>query len=495
LGAGVVGRAGAGTSRGPKTMTIVGSVEIVLYDTLTVRKQPLRPRAGRDVGIYVCGPTVYSRVHIGNARPFVVFALLARFLTRTGLDVTLVCNITDVNDKIYAAAAGGDSQALAREMTAHYVADTDRLGLGRPDHEPLASESIPAIIEEIEALIARGCAYEAAGDVYFRVRADPAYGGLSGRDIEQMDQGEGVDGAERKRDGLDFALWKAQKPGEDVAWDSPWGRGRPGWHIECSAMAESLLGVGFEIHGGGIDLAFPHHENEAAQTRCARGGELAQIWMHNGMLELGTEKMGKSLGNVAALHDVLDDYGRDAVVMYLCGAHYRQPTAFGPVELDQAAASVARVREAARRLSSGHSPADMRPLRERFFAALADDFNTPTALAAVWDWIREANRRTGAAAGSLQPPNGSGRAPREADPRTVGSDDLREMLDVLGLANLLDDLGPSVPQVVLDLATERQAARSSRDFELADKLRASIEELGWSVRDAGGGFELVAADA
>jgi cysteinyl-tRNA synthetase len=450
-------------------------VEISLYDTLAGRKQVLRPRDGRAVGIYVCGPTVYSRVHIGNARPFVVFALLARFLARAGLDVTLVSNITDVNDKIYAAAAGRDSGQLAREMAAHYVADTDRLGLGRPDHEPLASESIAAIIEETQTLIDRGHAYEAGGDVYFRVRSDPAYGGLSGRDIEQMDQGEELEGADRKTDALDFALWKAQKPGEDIAWDSPWGRGRPGWHIECSAMAESLLGVGFEIHGGGLDLTFPHHENEAAQTRCARGAELAKIWMHNGMLETGSEKMGKSLGNVTSLHGVLDEHGRDAVVMYFCGGHYRQPIAFGPQELAQAAASVVRVRGAARRLRPGPSPLDMGLLRERFFAALADDFNTPQALAAIFDWIREANRRTDA-----------------ADAEPVGSDDLREMLDVLGLANLLDEPGAVAPEDVVALADERQAARAARDFGLADRLRDTIEELGWSVRDAGDGFELVA---
>ncbi|HEX3872516.1 MAG TPA: cysteine--tRNA ligase [Solirubrobacteraceae bacterium] len=450
-------------------------MEISLYDTLTGARKPLRPRDGRTVGMYVCGPTVYSRVHIGNARPFVVFAQLARFLRRTGLDVRLVCNITDVNDKIYAAAAGGDSAALAAEMAGHYIADTDRLGLGRPDAEPLASESIPAIVDEIEALIERGHAYEAGGDVYFRVRSDPSYGGLSGRDVDQMDQGEDVDGSARKTDALDFALWKAQKPGEDVAWDSPWGRGRPGWHIECSAMAESLLGVGFEIHGGGVDLAFPHHENEAAQTRCARGAELAQIWMHNGMLELGTAKMGKSVGNVAALHDVLDEYGRDAVLIYLSSGHYRQPIAFGRPELAQATSSVARIRGVARRLVLGPSPADMSPLRERFFAALADDFNTPAALAAVYDWVREANRR--------------------AEATAAGSDDLREMLDVLGLANLVDDASRQAPDAVVGLAADRQAARLARDFAAADRLRTAIEELGWSVRDAGDGFELVARDA
>jgi cysteinyl-tRNA synthetase len=284
-----------------------------------------------------------------------------------------------------------------------------------------------------------------------------------------MDQGEDVEGAERKLDPADFALWKAQKPGEDAAWDSPWGRGRPGWHIECSAMAESILGTDFEIHGGGIDLVFPHHENEAAQTRCARGEELARIWMHNGLLELAGKRMGKSVGNVAPLHEVLDEYGRDAVVLYFCGAHYRQPISFGAHELAQAAATVGGIREAGRRLTRGPSPAEMRRLRDRFFAALADDFNTPQALAAVFDWIREANGRD-------QP---------------AGGDDLREMLGVLGLANLLDDGGAPVPPEVAARAEERRAARAARDFARADELRAEIEALGWSIRDAGDGFELL----
>src|SRR5207302_5859159 len=238
---------------------------ITLHDTRSGERRPLESREPGRVGVYACGPTVYGRIHVGNARPFVVFALLARFLAHEGYEVTLVENITDVNDKIYdaARAAGVPSAELAREMTAAYVADTDRLELGRPDHEPLASETIGPIVQLIGDLIDSGHAYVAEGDVYFRVRSYPAYGELSHRDVDAMDQGEGGEGAERKDDPLDFALWKAQKEGEDTAWDAPWGRGRPGWHIECSAMAEQLLGVGFDIHGGGSDLVFPHHENEA----------------------------------------------------------------------------------------------------------------------------------------------------------------------------------------------------------------------------------------
>ncbi|MDX6359436.1 MAG: cysteinyl-tRNA synthetase, partial [Nocardioidaceae bacterium] len=369
--------------------------EIRLHDTQTGRRRALETREPGKVGIYACGPTVYNRIHIGNARPFVVFSQLKRFLEHEGYDVTFVANVTDINDKIYdaARAAGVPSDELAREMTAHYVADTDGLGLGRPDQEPLASATIGPIEELIQALLDNGSAYAVDGDVYFRVRSDPQYGSLSHRAVDDMDQGEGVEGSDRKEDPLDFALWKAEKPDEDTAWDAPWGRGRPGWHIECSAMAEELLGVGFEIHGGGNDLTFPHHENEAAQTRRARGAELSRIWMHNGMLQMSGEKMAKSVGNIAALAEVLDEHGRDTVLMLFTGAHYRQPMQFDDTTLAQAAASVRRVREAARRLTQGPTPPELAVLKDRFFAALADDFNTPAALAAVFDWVKEANRR------------------------------------------------------------------------------------------------------
>jgi cysteinyl-tRNA synthetase len=438
-----------------------------LYDTRTRSVRELEPREPGRVGIYACGPTVYARIHIGNARPFVVFSLLKRFLSAVGFEVRLVINVTDVNDKIYAAAQDASSVELAAAMTAAYRADTDRLGLGRPDHEPCASESIDAIVEEIETLIARGYAYVADGDVYFRVRRDGEYGALSRRDLDAMDQGEDGEGQERKEDPLDFALWKAQKEGEDSAWDTPWGRGRPGWHIECSAMAEGLLGVGFDIHGGGLDLLFPHHENEAAQTRCARGGELARLWMHNGMLASGDgEKMSKSVGNIAALHEVLDRHGRDAVILYFASAHYRQPIVYGDEQLAAAGASIARIRDVAARLRPGESPPALRPLRERFFAALADDFNTPSALAAMWEWIREANRGGG----------------------EVGDGDLRAMLGVLALENLFERSG--VPEAVSELAAARLRAREEGDYARADELRAEIEAAGWSVRDRPGGFEL-----
>jgi cysteinyl-tRNA synthetase len=445
--------------------------ELRLYDTRTRTLAPFAPRDPGRVAIYACGPTVYDRIHIGNARPFVVFSLLKRFLRRLGYAVTLAINITDVNDKIYAAATaqGLASEELARRMTAHYLADTDRLALGRPDHEPLASDWIEAIVAEIATLVAGGHAYVAGGDVYFRVRGDRQYGTLSRREPDQMDQGEDVEGAALKEDPLDFALWKARKPGEDSHWDSPWGAGRPGWHIECSAMSEGLLGTGFDIHGGGLDLLFPHHENEAAQTRCARGGELARVWMHNGMVELGAEKMAKSIGNIAPLHEVIDEYGRDVVILYFCGAHYRQPIDFSAAALAQARANVTRLREVARKLVPGASPPELAPLRERFFASLAEDYNTPSALAALWEWVREANR--GAA--------------------RLGDGDLRAMLDVLGLANLLAAPVRSAPPEIVALAQERETARAQRDFARADTLREQIAAAGWIVRDGPAGFELI----
>src|SRR6202035_345950 len=322
--------------------------EIVLHDTLSGELKPLLPRDPGRVGVYACGPTVYSRIHIGNARPFVLFSLLKRFLEHEGYDVNLVINVTDVNDKIYDAARAQERQSaeLAAEMTDRYRADTEALGLARPDHEPLASDTMAEIIDYIQTLVERGHAYEAGGDVYFRVRSDPDYGTLSHRQLENMDQGEDIDGAARKEDPLDFALWKAHKPGEDTLWESPWGPGRPGWHIECSAMAERFLGVGFDIHGGGSDLVFPHHENEAAQTRAARGSELARLWVHNGMIQLTGEKMAKSQGNIAPLHDALAEYGPQAVLMYLISGHYRHPLAFSDAALEQAQANVSRIREA-----------------------------------------------------------------------------------------------------------------------------------------------------
>ena len=449
--------------------------EVRIQDTLTGAVRALDPRNPPRVGIYACGPTIYARIHVGNARPYIVFTLLKRFLEHEGYDVTLVVNITDVNDKIYAAAQerGIPSEQLAREMAEAYVSDTDALGLGRPDHEPKASETIAGIVELIEALIERGHAYEARGDVYFRVASFDGYGKLSNRPLDEMQQGEGDDSAELKESPQDFALWKARKPGEDTWWEAPWGEGRPGWHIECSAMAERILGIDFEIHGGGSDLVFPHHENEIAQTEAARGKPLARLWMHNGMVEMDSEKMAKSVGNTRLLHGALEEFGRDAFVMWMVGSHYRKPVSYTEETMEDATGAVARLREVARRLDPDAPPAaELDALAEHFFDRLADDFNTPAARGVLFDWVAEANRRLD-------------------DGERLGAGRLREMLHALGLETVLERADEEAPDEIERLAADREAARAARDFEQADRLRDEIAERGWEVRDTAAGARLV----
>jgi len=445
--------------------------QLRIHDTLSGEVVPVEPGEGGRVGIYACGPTVYGRIHVGNARPYVVFSLLKRFLDHEGYDASLVINVTDVNDKIYDAARerGVPSEELAREMTAAYVEDTNGLGLGRPDHEPKATETIAAIIALIGDLVDSGHAYERGGDVYFRVASYDGYGKLSNRPLEEMQQGEGDDAAELKESPQDFALWKGRKEGEDTWWESPWGDGRPGWHIECSAMAEAVLGVPFEVHGGGSDLVFPHHENEIAQTEAARGTALARTWMHNGMVQMGDEKMAKSVGNIRLLHGALDEFGRDAFVMWMVGAHYRKPVAYTEEALEDAGRAVDRVRDVLRRLDAGAPGLD--DYAESFFDALADDFNTPQARAVLFDWVAEANRRIDAG-------------------ERVGPGRLEEMLHALGLETLLGQ-EEDAPEELQRLAAEREEARAARDFERADRIRDELAGSGWEVRDTPDGARLV----
>jgi cysteinyl-tRNA synthetase len=421
-----------------------------LYDSLTRGKVDL-PEPPGPIRMYVCGSTVYHRVHVGNSRPFVLAMWLRSWLERTGYDVTLVHNITDVDDKVYVEAAAREvaSRDLAEWATGWFVEDTDGLGLGRPDVEPRASETMPEIIAFIRELLAGDLAYVAEGDVYFRVARFADYGGLSGAKLDDMVAQEPN---ELKEDPRDFALWKAQKPNEDAAWDSPWGPGRPGWHIECSAMAEKHLGQAFEIHGGGLDLLFPHHENERAQS-CSLGHPYAQVWMHNGMLELDAEKMSKSLGNVVTLQNVLETWGRETLLVYLLTAHWRKPVDFTDQVLTQAAAQAEAFRNVFR------SPSEPAPEGswERFVTALDDDFNTPDALAVMHEW-----------------------RDREL---------LERALEVFGLASLAERA--EAPAEAVALAEQREQARALRDFDEADRLRGEIAGLGWEVRDVADGFQLV----
>ena len=459
-----------------------------IYNTLTKRKEPLDAGPDGEVGIYVCGPTVYSRIHIGNARPFVVFSVLKRYLTRRGgLRVRFVSNLTDVNDKIYDAAIreGRPSAEVAEHYGRVYKEDTDRLGLGRPDHEPTVTETMPQIIELIGALVDRGLAYPAGGDVYYRVDRFEGYGKLSGRKLDEM---VSTDPGEAKEHPLDFALWKGRKEGEDTWWDAPWGPGRPGWHIECSAMAEALLGVDFAVHGGGIDLVFPHHENEIAQTEGARQAPLAKIWMHNEMLELGGEKMAKSVGNIAPLAEVLDAWPAEVVVTFFLTSHYRSKLPFTEERLQQAREWCDRLRNAIRALDRAiAAPGEgqdagltetLMTARARFFAALDDDFNTPEAFGVLADLVRATN---GAVEGARPGENQL----REARHMLV------DLLDVFGLASL--ESGEDVPEDVLALARERDAARAAKDWARSDTLRDEIRARGFEVRDTPEGTQVYLA--
>jgi cysteinyl-tRNA synthetase len=419
-----------------------------LYSTLTRRPEELPPPPG-PIRMYFCGSTVYQRVHIGNARPFLLAMWLKRWLERTGYETKLVHNITDVDDKVYAAAAaqGLGSRELAEQATQWFLEDTDDLGLGRPDHEPRASETIPQIVELIEELIERELAYAVDGDVYFRVARFPDYGRLSGQKPDQVEEQEPNP---LKEDPRDFALWKAQKPVEDAGWPSPWGPGRPGWHIECSAMAEKYLGPEFEIHGGGLDLRFPHHENELAQSRGA-GRPFAHVWLHNGMLEVAEEKMSKSIGNVYTLRQALDDWGRDTLLVYFLTAHWRKPIDFSDRELHAAEARAEGFRDVFR------SPSLPGGSWQGFEAALDEDFNTPEALAVMHSW-------------------------RDHEL-------LRRALDVFGLTSLAEQA--DAPPDIRELAERRERARAERAFGEADRLRVEIEAAGWEVRDVAEGFQLV----
>jgi cysteinyl-tRNA synthetase len=459
-----------------------------IYSTLTKRKEPLVTGDDGLVRIYACGPTVYSRIHIGNARPFVVFSVLKRFLVRRGgLRVQFVCNLTDINDKIYDTARkeGRPSTEVAQHYGQAYIDDTSRLGLGRPDDEPTVTETMDAIVGLIADLVEKDLAYPAGGDVYYRVRRFPEYGKLSGRNLDEMTSS---DPGDFKDDPLDFALWKGQKPDEDSAWPSPWGPGRPGWHIECSAMAEVLLGTEFEIHGGGIDLVFPHHENEIAQTEGARERPLAKIWMHNEMLELGGEKMAKSVGNIAPLADVLDAWPSDVVLAFFLTSHYRSKLPFTDERLLQAKDWCDRLRNALRSLDRGmETPgegqdadlaASLVTARTRFFAALDDDFNTPEAFAVLADVVKAVNTAVD-------------RTRPSADQLREAKHTLLELLDVFGLASL--DEADSVPADLQDLARRRDEARAARDFAAADTLRDAIQAQGFEVRDTPEGTQVYRA--
>ena len=421
-----------------------------LFDTRTRTTIEL-PAPPEPVGMYICGPTVYSRAHIGNARPFVFGMLLTRWLRVQGHEVTFVHNITDVNDKIYDEAnriGTMTSTEVAERATAWYESDIEGLGLGLPDRMPKVTETIDEIVAFVQELVDRGVAYEADGDVYFRIADFADYGAISGqRDaLEETEEPNA-----RKENPLDFALWKATKPDEDASWPSPWGDGRPGWHIECSAMARKELGDSFAIHGGGLDLCFPHHDNELAQSE-SLGLGFAQIWAHNAMLEFTGEKMSKSVGNLQTIDEALAEWGAATLVALFVSVHWRRPMDYSTETLKQAAARVRTLRNALRQEPKPHDEARWAD----FAACLDDNFDTAAALVVLHEWASDGQVAL-----------------------------LRRGLDLFGLLD--DDTDAAAPDEVQRLAAERAEAKADRDFANADALREQITALGWTVEDAPGG--------
>ena len=467
-----------------------------LYDSMRQEKRDFAPRDGDHVTMYFCGPTVYNYIHLGNARPYVLSLVAKRYFESLGWSVTLVENITDIDDRIIqkANAEGRPWDDVAREYAEAYVADTGRLGLGRPDVEPRATEHIPEILELIDKLVTEGHAYQAGADVYFAVDSLASYGRLSKQQTAEMRHGARITPGEEKADPLDFALWKGAKPGEP-AWDSPWGRGRPGWHIECSAMSLKYLGLGFDIHGGGRDLIFPHHENEVAQSEGALGGEFVRFWVHNGMLNTREEKMSKSIGNIFLLREALKEYRPEVLICYFVGSHYRSPMEFSRELLDEAGHQVERLRNLFRSLDDCMDPTPttgcvgesdlalavaLDERRPAFDAALADDLNTAGALGEIFAFAREVNIVL--AAGSLS-----------ATAARVVRDGVGNMIHILGL-DAIAETTSDIPEDVLRMAAERHDCRVAKDFSAADRLRDEIVARGYEVRDAAGGYKVVPAE-
>lgn len=443
-----------------------------LYNSLTRQKDVFRPLVPGEVRMYVCGMTVYDFCHVGHARVMVVFDMVTRWLRNSGMKVTYVRNITDIDDKIIKRATeNGESIG---ELTGRFIAamneDADALGVIRPDHEPKATEYVAQMLDMIRTLETRGLAYAAAnGDVYYRVRGFEGYGKLSGKDPDDLRAGERVQVGEAKEDPLDFVLWKAAKPGEP-SWSSPWGPGRPGWHIECSAMAGSLLGRQFDIHGGGQDLQFPHHENEIAQSEGAHQCTFANYWMHNGFVRVDDEKMSKSLGNFFTVREVLAKYAPEVVRFFILRAHYRSPLNYSDAHLDDARRALDSLYITLRDVPPAAVSIDWAELRAaRFAAALDDDFNTPEALAVLFELSTEANRGKSAQVSGLLHALGGVLGLLQADAAAY----LRGPAAVGGLEDAEIDA----------LIAERRAARAAKDFARSDAIRDQLTAAGITLED------------
>ena len=482
-----------------------------IYNTATRRKEELVTHEPGKVAMYACGPTVYNYIHIGNARTFLIFDMVRKYLKYRGYEVAFVQNITDVDDQIIKRAQeeGKTPEEIAAFYTKAFIDNMHTFGIDDPDVRPRATQEIPEMIELVQRLIDRGHAYEVDGDVYFSVRSFPKYGELSGRNVDDLQSGARVDVDERKRDPLDFALWKAAKPGEPH-WSSPWGEGRPGWHLECSAMSQKYLGVPLDVHGGGSDLVFPHHENEKAQTEAAYDEDFVRYWMHSGMLRINSEKMSKSLGNFLLLKDVLETCNPSALRLLMLQTHYRSPLDFSDARLAEADTSYGHLCTTVRNLrwAAEHAaedaegnPSELDQAREAmrtgFVEAMDDDFNTAGGLAAIFSFANECNR-------FLESHDRMNAADREA--ALLSADAIEELMGVLGIAMPASGDADEWPVEVCDLAARtcnyagddphaaadalleaRAQARAEKNWALADAVRDGLAALGFTIEDTPNG--------
>jgi cysteinyl-tRNA synthetase len=457
---------------------------IKIYNTLTRKKEEFVPLEPGKVKMYVCGPTVYNFIHIGNARPPIVFDVVRRYFMYRGYDVTYVQNFTDVDDKIIKKAneSGMSVEEVAEKFIASFVEDVRALGVKEADIHPKVTEHIPEIIFFIEGLIEKGHAYVAGGDVYFRTASFPEYGKLSHQNIEELQAGARIEVNDKKENPLDFVLWKGAKPGE-IYWESPWGKGRPGWHIECSAMSHKYLGDTFDIHGGGHDLTFPHHENEIAQSECLTGHPMAKYWMHNGYINIENEKMSKSLGNFILVKDVRKKYSPRVVRFFMLSAHYRNPINFSDELLQQAANSLGRIDtcvrnlkhhliSAANEVTTEEEKQRLDAFRKRFIEEMNNDFNTADAITVLFDIVREVNQFM---AGSA--------VKKELAEAYLSL--FAELGDVLGISfgeAEASVTGPSDEEINA-LIEERTLARKEKNFARADEIRNQLQEMGIVLED------------
>lgn len=456
-----------------------------IYNSLTRRKEEFKPVHEGKVGMYACGPTVYSYIHIGNARPVITFDILRRQLEREGYDVTFVQNFTDIDDKMIRRAneEGITVKELGERFIAEYFTDATALGCHAATIHPKATDHIQEIIALVQKLVDNGNAYAVpSGDVYYRVSAFPGYGKLSGQNMEDREVGasDRLDVETDKEDPADFVLWKAQKPGEP-AWESPWGMGRPGWHIECSAMSMKYLGETFDIHCGGKDLLFPHHENEIAQSEGATGKPYVHYWMHNGFINVDNQKMSKSLGNFFTVRDIAKEYDLEAVRMFMISAHYRSPINFSRDQIAAAHASLTRLYTAKNNMKHLLENAADKPLtdgeqefiarlkqaEQRFDAAMDDDLNTADALGAIFEMVKDANVTLNAE---------SSKAAVKA-----ALDSLTALCDVLGVLQKKED---TLPEDIQRMVDERALARKNKDWKRSDELRDAIKAAGYILEDS-----------